>query len=340
MTLIADLTGARPLWSAPELKAWRRAAVQTLAEVDPTMAAPPGGDRMLREALAHIVPAAADRIMITSGVRASVGPLLRDCAEVVIERPTFAGVVHAIRRERVPVRAESWERMVRPQPSGTALWFTAPCRNPDGRCADEAFLTAMTAAAESGHRVVGNTAYQWFAPSPPLTTAVSWTGTLHKLAGRGARLGWVVADPADEDLLHGLALTAPPLLTQRTWGRFLAGGGADLLRQGHQELRAAVAAFFAALGPAGPDGDRQGPNFLIPVPVDDAEAVTRLAEAGVRVAPGSAFDAVEPSVRVTLAHVPPEIAGAAGDLVARVLTAMSAGNSPGRRRRAGQDAAG
>lgn len=331
-----DLTGPGQLWEEPELTAWRRATVSALGQVDPSLAAPPHGDPLLRERLAELLRADADRLVVTAGVRACVGPLLRDVDEVLLERPTFLGVLNAIRRERVPVRCLSWEQLVEAGAGAAALWFTAPSRNPDGRRTDPSFLARVEAAAGRGRRVVCNTAYRWFAPTPTLSDAVLQTGTLHKLAGRGARLGWVQADP-DDEMLRGLAATAPPLHWQRTWAHFLAAGGADLLLRRHQHLAAARTAFLSALGAPPSMAGQEGPNVLIPVAIPEPEAVTRLAAAGVRVSPGSAFLAWQPSVRVCLARISPAVAATAGARVAEVLGEASPPGPPDRR--AGTDPA-
>jgi DNA-binding transcriptional MocR family regulator len=320
VNLLADLTGPARLWDDPELTVWRRATVKALMEVDPSLAAPPAGDPLLLDRLAQLLSVQRDRIMVTAGVRASAGPLMRVCDEVIVERPTFLGVVHALRREQLRVGTDPWERLTATHPVGTGLWFTAPCRNPDGRRADERFLAEIAAAGDKGHRIVCNTAYRWFAAMPSLPTTVIQTGTLHKLAGRGARLGWVVADSGDETLARNLAATAPPLHWQRTWGHFLAAGGADLLLRRHRQLEAARSAFRSTVGCVDEVMGHEGPNILIPVAMPEPAAVAKLAEAGVRTSPGSAFQALRPSIRVCLARIPPAVAMAAGERVAAVLS--------------------
>ncbi|MFF5052238.1 hypothetical protein ACFY1S_03505 [Micromonospora sp. NPDC000663] len=319
---------------------WRRATVKALGQVDPSLGAPLEGDPLLRECLADLLRVRYERIVVTAGVRAAVGPLLRDVDEVLVERPTFRGVLTAMRRERLRVRTDTWEWMIDAgaDNTGAALWFTAPCRNPDGRGVDARFVAAVGAAAERGRRVVCNTAYRWFAPVPDLSEAVLTVGTLHKLAGRGARLGWVIAASGDGEMVPALAASAPSLHWQRAWAHFLIDGGAALLLRRHQQLDAARAAFFAALDMPTVASGQEGPNILIPVALPEPEAVARLAAAGVRVSPGSAFHAWQPSVRVCLTQISPAVAGQAGERVAEVLAEARSADVPRPPACAGADA--
>lgn len=320
MDSVIDLTGATRLWQEPELGVWRRAAVRALAEIDPSLGPPPAGDPMLRECLAELLAVDPATLVITAGVRSCAAQLMRGCRRIVVERPTFLGVVNTLRRGAAHVLTDSWERLAGHQRDGTGIWFTAPCRNPDGRKVDEHFLAEMNAIACGGTPVVCNTAYRWFAPAPALSPAVIQVGTLHKLAGRGARLGWVLAGLPEETSVWDLARMAPPLHWQRTWGHFLADGGAELLLARHRCLAAARAAFLGAVAESADSGqETEGPNVLIPVVMPEGQAVRMLADVGIRVSLGSAFQAWHPSIRVCLSRVQPDQARAAGERVAAVL---------------------
>lgn len=345
LTRTLDLTGGSRLWPEPELGAWRRAAVRALGELDPSLRVPAVGDPLLRELLSTVLEVPADRILVTAGVRAAAGPLMVRCPQVVVERPTFTAVPAALRAAGIAVRSRPWEDLFDGIEPGTGIWFTSPGRNPDGRDLPPEIAAAAGEAAERGARVVCNTAYRWFGRTPSLADSVLQAGTLHKLAGRGASLGWVVAAPPEEgggtvaELAGPLSLIAPPWHWQRTWAHFLAADGLELLRGRHGRLGAAREAFLSALlrhrpelsrslGPAGAGGS--GPNVLVPVPPPEEEAVGALAEAGVRVSPGAAFDAGTSSIRVCLFGLTQRESAEAGEIIARAVRGAPDGaGSPG-----------
>jgi len=318
-----DLTGRTGLWPRPELRLWRAAMARALAEVDPSMRAPLGGDRMLREQLARHTGAPVDRTVVVAGIRAAAAAVVRPATRVVLERPTFLGVARVLAAAGVEVGTEPWERLA-DAPAGSAVWFTTPARNPDGRTADAAVFDAVGRLATGGRTVVCNTAYEWFGPAPPDLPGVVRVATLHKLAGPGACLGWVSGDALTPDTVMELSLAAPPLHWQRAWGHFLAVGGLALLRERYAHLPAARCAFLDGVAAPGPLG--MGPHVLLPVTCQERAAVDALAAAGVLVSPGSAFAAPGPSIRVSLAGLTvPQVRTAAATVAAVLGTHLSTG---------------
>lgn len=306
-----DLTGRAELWDGPLLRLWRAAMTRALADVDPSLRAPLGGDRMLREHLAGALGVAEERVVITSGVRSAAAPVTRQAGRVVVEQPTFLGVPQVLSSAGIRVTGAPWER-IGDAPPGAAVWVTSPARNPDGRSTDPALLRELVA---DGRTVVCNTAYEWFAP-PVLPDGVVRVGTFHKLAGPGAHLGWVVDAPGGRDLVEALWFAAPPLHWQRAWGYFIRAGGVALLRDRHTDLAAARSAFLAELGLA---ESGAGPHVLVRVAMAEEDAVAAAASAGVLVSPGTAFAVPEPAIRVCLFGLSPAAARRAASAVGGVL---------------------
>ncbi|NRQ37366.1 aminotransferase class I/II-fold pyridoxal phosphate-dependent enzyme [Nonomuraea sp. NN258] len=314
-----DLTGRFPLWPGEPLRLWRAAAQRALRDVDPSMRAPLAGDGLLRDALGGHLGVDAARLTITSGVRSAAGPLMRSCAEVAVETPTFLGVPAALRAWGVAVRQAPWEELT----GSSGLWFTAGCRNPDGRRPDQELLAAWAALAERGHRVVADTAYAWFAGPLSLPSGIVQVGTLHKLCGPGARLGWLVGPgPQEHDLLAALAPAAPTLHWQRTWGYFIDAGGLATFTARVPAVAAARRVFLTALTDESTPLTGTGPNVLVALAGDETRAVAALRAAGLLVSPGSAFGAAHPSLRVCLDGVPESDARAAATLIRSTIDVL------------------
>jgi DNA-binding transcriptional MocR family regulator len=318
---VIDLTGRWTLWPDAPLRLWRAAMRRALSDVDPTLRAPLTGDGLLREELAALTGTPAGRITVTAGVRAAAVGLLGREREVVVERPTYLGVPRALAGAGVRVRLAAWEQLAA---AGAPVWLTSPARNPDGRGAGPALLSRLAAAGP----VYLNSAYDWYAEPAEPPPGVRVVGTLHKLAGPGACLGWVRGELA-EHTVAALSLTAPPQHWQRAWGYFLRAGGLSVLRAAQPDVIAARAAFLVA---AGRSATGQGPNVLIELPGGavpgwSAYAVAELALAGVLASPGEAF-AAPGQVRCCLLGVPVEQAGRAGSAVADLLARLGRQVSP------------
>ena len=302
-----DLTGRWALWPDPPLRLWRAAMRRALSDVDPSLRAPLAGDPLLRDQIAALT--GGGPVTVTAGVRAAAVALLGHEREVVVERPTYLGVPRALARAGVRVRLAPWEQL----PAGVPVWVTAPARNPDGRRIPPELLAGLGP-------VHLNSAYAWYAEpaaTPPAGATV--VGTLHKVAGPGACLGWVRGDLPDR-AVAALSLTAPPQHWQRAWGYFLQAGGLPVLRASRPDPARSRAAFLAA---AGLPQSGEGPNVLIrlpgrALPGRSAQAVAELARAGVVASPGEAF-AAPGHVRCCLLGVPAGDAQRAGEAVAAAL---------------------
>jgi DNA-binding transcriptional MocR family regulator len=311
---VLDLTGRPRLWDDQLLRLWRAAMTRALADVDPSLRAPLGGDRMLREHLACELGVTTDRVVITSGVRSAAVAVVRHASRVLVERPTFLGVPSLLSAAGIQVTSAPWERIGDAE-DGAAVWVTVPARNPDGKSPDAALLAVLREMIASGRTVVSNTTYQWFAPQA-VPEGVVCVGTLHKLAGPGAQLGWVIDPQGGRDTDEALWFAAPPLHWQRAWGYFIGAGGLTVLRDRHADLATARTAFLAALGfeVAG-----AGPHVLLRVASSEEDAVAAAAAAAIRVSPGAAFAATEPAIRVCLFGLSPEAARLAASILGEIL---------------------
>jgi DNA-binding transcriptional MocR family regulator len=316
-----DLTGHWPLWAQPELGLWQRSMQRAVADVDPSMRAPLRGDGLLREALAAQLSLDPATLTVTAGVRACAAVLCRDSAGVMLERPTFLGVHRVLVASGLRVRLTAWDDKAFLSRRDHAVWFTEPVRNPDGARMDRSLLATLAGQAAAGRRVIRNATYHWFAPSADeamATDAMVTVGSLHKIAGPGAKIGWL-ADRAtpDDDLLRWLAMSAPPLHWQRAWGYFVRAGGLDLLRRPAATIARVRASLVAALGLA--DDGRAGPNLLVPLAGGETSVCATLWARGVRVVPGASFGAGEPAARICLTglavHDVPAVAAAFAGLV-------------------------
>ncbi|WP_433493629.1 aminotransferase class I/II-fold pyridoxal phosphate-dependent enzyme [Micromonospora sp. CA-248089] len=297
---LIDLTGSFRLWPAPELNVWRGAMARAVRDVDPTLRPQLGGDPFLREQLAAELSVDMDQVAITSGVRAAAPILCRWSRRVVLERPTFLGVQRMLEMNNIPVTTTPWARFRDFTPDRhITFWVTGPCRNPDGDTPDERLLDTLNSFRSAGAQVVCNTSYRWFAPPQPMPEGFVTVGSLHKLAGPGSGLGWVVGHTAHaEETLRHLSIIAPPLHWQRAWGYFLKVGGLGLLTRRLRDIASLRTLIGDALGL--PEGPRHGPNMLLPVRMREEQAVATLARRGVRVSPGSAFAASRDSIRISL----------------------------------------
>jgi DNA-binding transcriptional MocR family regulator len=315
-----DLTGRPELWGGPVLRLWRAAMTRALADVDPSLRAPLGGDRMLREYLAGELGVVAERVVITSGVRSAAVALVRPAGHVLVEHPTFLGVPQVLSAAGIRVTSATWEQ-ISCAADGQAIWVTTPARNPDGRSLDPALLGVLQELIACGRTVVCNTAYRWFAAPSAMPDGAVLVGTLHKLAGPGAHLGWVIDPPGGRDVAEALWFAAPPLHWQRAWGYFIRAGGVPVLRDRHADLAAARSAFLTELGLA---ASGAGPHVLLRVTVPEEHAVAAVAAAGVLVSPGAAFAAPEPAIRVCLFGLSPAAAGRAASAIGDALQAEGA----------------
>jgi DNA-binding transcriptional MocR family regulator len=307
---VIDLSGGSPRWPAAARARWQDCLRRSASWSDLDYR----GDPLLREAIGRRYGMPPEHVTITAGVRAAALTYARREPLILLERPGFDGVGFAL--SGGPVRRCSWAELLGSQPPpGAALWLTSPGRNPDGASLSTWDCERLAGWRERGHRIVIDTAHAWFTPDPAGVAGADLLGSLHKLAGRGARLGWVCSERYFDDALPELAGTTPPAAWQRAWGRFWAEGGVDLLAGAVAgDTAAALAAFHDELrarrGHDIPHAD--GPNRLLPLApgVDEATALAALARRGFVLTAGHHFDPPEPGLRATFTAVTPDQAAA------------------------------
>jgi DNA-binding transcriptional MocR family regulator len=295
---ILDLTGPWPPPGAECRRRWLAAGERAAAEDGAWLTAFPVGDAQVREHLAATFGTSADRLVLTGGIRAGAAALARTARRVLIECPTFAGVPPIFTSAGCEVRLRPWEALVGEQRrwSPDLVWVTSPARNPDGRSVPPELLAELAAGAG---RVVVNEVYRWFAAPAPPPVGCLVLGSTSKLAGGGSRIGWLHHPDGPVEPTPAERATAPAHLLQRTWAHFLAAGGlAALDRSTVQPVARAGAAYRAAAGlPA--TGDAMPFLVLDAAPgVPEAELVDAFSRRGLRVGPGAAFHAPDPTVRV------------------------------------------
>jgi 2-aminoadipate transaminase len=302
---VIDLSGASPRWPAAAREHWhdclRRAAP---ADLDYR------GDPLLREQIARRHGMPPEHVTVTAGVRAAALTYARREPLILLERPGFDGIGYALAGTKVE-RCSWAELFDSGPPPGAALWLTSPGRNPDGASLSRSDCERLASLTRSGHRVVVDGAYDWFAPDAPRVAGADLLGSLHKVAGRGTRLGWVCGERFFGEALPEVAGTTPPAAWQRAWGLFWAEGGLDVLtRTVVEESAAALAAFQDQLGHDLPYAD--GPNRLLPLAagLDEPTALAALARRGFSLTAGVHFDVSRPALRATFTGVSAEQAAA------------------------------
>ncbi|OIK26882.1 hypothetical protein [Streptomyces malaysiense] len=331
-----DLSGSPAPWPDEATRLWADRVGRAARQTDLWTVPAPQGDEVLRETLAGQLGLPAEQLTITASLRATALTYARRFGHVVLERPGYPGVVPVLASAGAQVTRASWDELLKGgfggDPRDTVLWLTSPGRNPDGRTLTGQERDRVTELAAEGHRVVVNETYAWFCGHAGTPAGADSAGTLHKLRGVGARLGWMAGPGCFEEAFPELLGTPPSPVWQRAWGLFLRDGGLDLLRNGPLAgVEAAKDAFRERLATAHgiefPAFD--GPNALIPLdprageaPAPTAEQLEESAleafhEEGFKAVAARHFEAGLPALRATFFGV-----GAAGavrfaDAVAR-----------------------
>lgn len=291
---VLDLTGPNAGWPAESQALWRRSL--HAAELDATAwdTPPATGTQQLRAALAAELELPVEGLAVTGGIRGRVPVLLAGAERLLIEQPSFRSIPVLARRTGIDVVEAGWEQILATADvdPGRVLWMTSPARNPDGRTLAEAEARRLEELSGRSLRVVVNQAYLWCAPDSPRPQSATLIGSLHKLAGGGAMLGWQWTEaPAGP---HRPAGGGPPMIWQRAWAAFLEGGGLPrLVRHALIAPSRRCAQFRAAL-PASPGvrvSPGAGPSLIIELDsvLSDVELVDVFASEAVLVGAGSAF---------------------------------------------------
>lgn len=302
-----DLSGSPAPWPDEATRLWADRVGRAARQSDLWTVPAPQGDEVLREVLASQLGLPVEQLTITASLRAAALTYARRFGHVVLERPTYPGVVPVLAGAGAQVTRASWDELLKGafggEPWDTVLWFTSPGRNPDGRTLTGQERSRIAELAAEGHRVVVNETYAWFCGQAGTPAGADSVGTLHKLRGVGARLGWMAGPGCFEEAFPELLGTPPSPVWQRAWGLFLRDGGLDLLRDGLlAQVDTAKDAFRDRLASAHgiefPAFD--GPNALIPLDPRAAEAPAPTAEQLAAEAPAPTAEQLEESALAAL----------------------------------------
>lgn len=309
-----DVSGRPPAWPSEAVELWGECVRRAVRRAELWRVPAPQGDEVLREALGEHLGLDPVHLTITASLRAAVLTYARRYRRFLLECPTYPGVVETAVAAGADVAFQSWPDLLAdadaaPPPEPVLRWLTAPCRNPDGAELSAADRERLTALAASGQRVVVNGTYAWFVTRPSWPEGVDIAGSLHKLCGVGARLGWVYSPTYFEEAFAEMLGTTPSRVWQHAWGLFLRRGGLSALRDRlidpSLEAAAAFRARLHARGASVPDF--AGTNALVPLAagVDEATALATLAELGFQLCPAAPFRCPAPALRVSFTGIPP-----------------------------------
>jgi DNA-binding transcriptional MocR family regulator len=301
-----DLTGAFPPWPHPAVMRFARAQTHASRDRDVWRSRPRRGDPRLRSALARALDLDPEHLVIVAGVRAVLPSLVRAERVIEVERPTFADVPRLCGELGARVRLASWPEMAMRGP-GCVHWITSPYRNPDGSTLGSALEARLKDAADRGDWVVQNEIYRWYAQQPRRVPGALLVGSLGKLAGPGAGLGYAW-HPSFASLSGPMrAATAVPAPWQRAWAYFIEDDGLGLLHAAIVGRALATShAFCETLERStGRQWGAAGPHLLLGVqsPYTEPSAVRLLASAGLAVGEGANFHSPIPSVRLSFSSV-------------------------------------
>ncbi len=316
-----DLSGTPDPWPAEAMALWAECASLAAGANELWTVPAPSGDHVLREVIANLLGFASDHITIVSSLRAAALTYARRYRRIFLERPSYPGVLPAFSGGAARLRMLPWDDIfggaLPGDPSRTVLWVTSPCRNPDGISLTAANEVALRQRVAAGYRVVVNATYAWFSDRKA-PEGVDVTGSLHKLRGVGARIGWVAGPHFFSEAVPELVGTTPSPVWQRAWGLFLRDGGMSVLRESYLARVATAAATFrdhltATYGLAFPAFD--GPSALIPLQdgVSEDAALAELERRGFRLVAGRHFHTTYPALRVTFFGVTPDAAARFAD---------------------------
>ncbi len=297
--------------------------------------ADPAGWRPLREVVAlrlraHGVTVSAEEILITSGAQQALDLVLRMLTrvgdEVVVEAPTY-GMAHALLRLHglVPVEVPMADDGMDLEALETVLArrrakvvYTMPnFHNPTGVTTSQAHRERLLATCERWTVPVVEDGFEeemkYFGQAVlPIKSIdargiVLYVGTFSKVVFPGLRVGWIAAPSSAIEALtaiqHVSCLSANTL-AQAAAERFCSGGDFEAyLRRIHRVYRRRLQVMLEALATQLPPTvawtrPSGGYTLWLTLPgafADEPFWCSRIAEAGVRVAPGRAFFGAAPT---------------------------------------------
>lgn len=317
-----DLSGTQPPWPEQAADRFTACLARATRSNDLWRVPAPQGEESLRDRLGEWFGLNPAEITITSGVRAAALTYSREYEQILVEQPTFSGVLHALGHARAEVHQAEWEQLLYGDiPAESAVWLTSPFRNPDGATLSAADRAALEDRTAVGHRVVVNAAYAWFADSIQQVDGADTLGSFHKIAGHGARLGWVHSRDYFERALPEQLGTTPPRVWQYAWSLFLCEEEFALLAESSvANAREAGLAFAEQARKRFGWPCQESPHVLLSLKpgITEERAVRELKAHGYSVARGSAFGSPKPAIRISFIGVRPEDAAAFVYIVARL----------------------
>ncbi|WP_165906194.1 aminotransferase class I/II-fold pyridoxal phosphate-dependent enzyme [Streptomyces sp. Z26] len=301
------MTGAPYPWPDDLAELWRHCLGRAAREPGWDTRPPWRGDPGLRAALGTVLgfPAGEGGPLVSSGIRPLVGSFALLGRRVVVEKPSYAGVVTSFERCGAQVlRAELDEalRIARPAREHL-LWITSPWRNPDGWSLDRPAVERLTRFVDDGGVLVQNETYRFFGTGRSAAAlrvpGAFVVGSMAKAAGPWARLGWLHGDTVPPPVEAHLRAAAPPAVWQRAWARFAADGGLSRLLDRCRTV-AALTAHAAAVSGAPRHG---GASVLLRLDVEEPVDHLRHGHA-LRVGDGRDFGAPAGTVRLCFLGCP------------------------------------
>lgn len=291
-----DLTGPSGGWTAETRAMWQRCLGQAFVTATGAVweTLPRSGLPELREAFGRKFAADPAHLRITSGIRSEVATLMAGARRIVVEQPGFTSIRLLAGQLGYEVVPATWEQLLDGDllTPDSVMWLTSPARNPDGRTLTTEEAERLDGLSASCRRLVLNMAYYWASPDAPVPTSATRVGSLHKIAGGGCAVGWVV-DPGREPV-HRPAGGGPPTAWQLAWAAFVAEGGLDQLAEvglRAPSRRCSRLAFQLARESGLRVAYGAGPSMTIASPhLNEERLLATLAEVGVRAGAGSNFD--------------------------------------------------
>lgn len=314
----------------------------------------PFGLPVLREQVAtHLsgrgLPTRAEQVLVTGGAlhgwNLLLGALTRAGDRVLVEQPTYPGVLDALAARRLraialPVSAAGWER-----PAGPAdlVHLTPDGQNPTGLLASTAQRRRLLAELPAARIAVDETFADVVLDGPPprplaaLDRRVVTLGSMSKAFWAGLRIGWIRADP---DLVSQLAQhragqdLASPVLDQLV-ATHLLRHAATILPDRRAHLRRSRDTVLRALARDLPDwrcsSPRAGLALWVELPRPGASRLAAHAlDLGLRITPGPRFTlhgTADRHLRLPVT-APTERVDEITGLLARAAARLAAGTTP------------
>jgi DNA-binding transcriptional MocR family regulator len=305
-----DLTGRQPAWPAWLTRAWLRAVESAAWSCRFWITPRSRGDPRLLEVLAAELGVTEANLVVTPGVRFSVPALAQQARVSFVEQPTFAEIPRLLSLASREVVMGGWDALsdyvCRDGAGPDLIWVTSPGRNPDGASLGCRECAVLDRLAAQGSKLIVNEVYRWYGEAMAPREAIR-IGSLSKLVGGGARLGWVIG--ADDDVTT-LSRAGPPTLWQRAWAHMLGDIGFGRLREIFvMPAIEAKAAFCEEMSGYARIASDAGPSVLLELSgLSEDMAVDILRRDEILVGRGSDFLAASPAVRLCFSDVSPSAA--------------------------------